>query len=599
MLDLGTLNINVVADTSKAQKQLNQFNGSIKEGSDTAKTGAEGAAIAASTAAATTGNKLASLTSKITTTGKKIQGIGSSMTKKFTVPIVGAFAASAKAASDYSENVNKVDVAFGKSSKVVKKWANTATTQFGLSRNAALEMTSLFGDMGTSMGLTQEKAAKLSTNMAGLAGDLASFKNISVDEAQTALEGVFTGETESLKKLGIVMTQTNLEDFAKKHGKVFSTMSEGEKVMLRYQYVMSKTKNAQGDYARTSDGTANSLRTLKSTISNLAVSFGSVLLPVITPIIQGFTKLMDKLNSLPAPIKTVIVIAALVVAAVGPVLSIIGSVMTNITHLINGVKMLGTAFSFLAANPIILLIAAIVALVAAFVLLYKHNEKFRKFVNGIASGVKEKFGAIITWIPEEIKGLITKIKGLGKFFKEIGKGLITLFFNGLKLEFVTIPLWIVNKIKGVVSKINGLGSDFKNAGINLIKSLWNGLKSIWSSISNWVSDKVGWLKDKIAFWKNNKDKAGGSGNTGGGNKHRTGLNSVPYDDYPALLHKGEMVLTQAEAMRYEKNQMNTPSDLNKTLDVICKQINSLRDAFESTEIVLNDREFARAVRVVK
>lgn len=547
MLDLGTLKINVVADTESAEKQLNQLNNTVQDGGAKATKAASTASRAATTAAAATGSKLAALQNKIKATGTKLHSLGSSMTKKVTVPIVGAFAASAKAASDYSENMNKVDVAFGKSSGVVKKWAKTATTQFGLSKNAALEMTSLFGDMGTSMGLSQDKAATLSTKMAGLAGDLASFKNISVEQAQTSLEGVFTGETESLKKLGIVMTQTNLEAYAKKQGKVYGTMSEGEKVMLRYQYVMSKTKNAQGDYARTSDGTANSLRTLKSTISNLAVAFGSILLPIITPIIQGLTKITEKFSKLPKSVRTVIVVAGLVVAAVGPVLSIVGTLMSNIGHLVKGIKMVGTAMSFLAANPIILVIAAIAALVAAFVLLYKHNKKFRKFINSIVSNVKEKFGAIIKWIPEKVKAMVNKVKAIGSFFKSVGKALIHLFFAGLKLGFVQIPLWIWNKIKSIVSKIKGAGSAFRTAGKSIINALWDGVKSVWNGVRNWFSDKISWLKDKVEFWNNNKSKVGSSKT---GTKHRTGLNSVPYDDYPALLHKGEMVLTQAEAMRY-------------------------------------------------
>ena len=170
------------------------------------------------------------------------------MTKYITTPVLAAGTAAVKFASDYNENLNKVDASFKDSAGVVKEWAKTATEQFGLSESAALEATSLFGDMGTSMGLTTEQAAEMAISLTGLAGDLSSFKNIGISEAMTALKGVFTGETESLKELGVVMTETNLKEFADGLGLVYDEMSQTEKVTLRYQYVLDKTKNAQGDY---------------------------------------------------------------------------------------------------------------------------------------------------------------------------------------------------------------------------------------------------------------------------------------------------------------------------------------------------------------
>ena len=126
------------------------------------------------------------------------------------------------------ESLNKVDVSFGKSSQKVKDFARTTLREFGIAEGSALEMTALFGDMATGMGINEEAAADMSIQLAGLAGDLASFKNISIDRAQVALTSIFNGETESLKRLGIVMTQANLEAFALTQGitKQVSEMSE-------------------------------------------------------------------------------------------------------------------------------------------------------------------------------------------------------------------------------------------------------------------------------------------------------------------------------------------------------------------------------------
>ena len=129
-------------------------------------------------------------------------------------------------------------------------------------------MAALFGDMGTAMGQTPAEAAKMSESLVGLAGDLASFKNIGIEEAQTALKGIFTGEGESLKSLGVVMQDSTLEAYAMATGqkKAYDEMTQAEKVALRYAYVMDATKNAQGDFARTSGGTANQLRDRKSVV---------------------------------------------------------------------------------------------------------------------------------------------------------------------------------------------------------------------------------------------------------------------------------------------------------------------------------------------
>lgn len=259
--------------------------------------------------------------------GSKFSSFGTKASLAITAPLLLAKKKLIESASDYEENLNKVESVFGESANSIKSWANNARKQFGLSKNSALEMTSLFGDMATSMGLTQNKSADMAKSLAGLAGDLASFKNIKLEEAMTALNGVFTGETESLKRLGVVMTETNLEEFAKKTGKVYKNMTQAEKVQLRYNYVMSQTKNAHGDFAKTSDGTANSIRSFKEATNDAAVVFGQKLLPTFTPFIQKATELMDRFANLSPQTQGVIVKVGLLAAAMGPAAKAIGGTM--------------------------------------------------------------------------------------------------------------------------------------------------------------------------------------------------------------------------------------------------------------------------------
>ena len=370
--------------------------------------------------------QLAALGKEFQNIGDKMKPVGRTMSTYVTPALTAGFGLAIKEASDFEENMNKVDVSFGSSSKSVKRWANDATKNFGLSKNAALEMTSQFGDMGTSMGLSQKTASQMSMSLAGLAGDLASFKNIGVDEAMTALNGVFTGETESLKTLGIVMTETNLKQFADDCGLVYEEMTQAEKVQLRYNYVMAQTKNAQGDYARTSDGTANSIRTLTQSLSNLAIAFGELVLPIITPVIQSLTKVIEKITKLPKPIKGAILVIGGVLAVAGPLLIFMGSLASAIGALIPLVGGLSVA-SLPITGTMMLIAAAIAAVVAAGVLLYKNWDTVKQKANQLKNHFKslgEKLTKPFRDAWTKIKGIINKIKGLfpikiGKLLKNI------------------------------------------------------------------------------------------------------------------------------------------------------------------------------------
>ena len=262
--------------------------------------------------------------SKVNKMAHGMVSAGGKLTLGLTTPLVVAAKQMVSSASDYQENLNKIDVAFGKSGKAVTKWAKNAKKQFGMSNNEALESTALFGDMATAMGITEKKAADMAMTLAGLAGDMASFKNIDVAQAMTALKGVFTGETESLKQLGIIMTQTNLEEFASKIGKNYKEMSQAEKVQLRYNYVLSAGKNSMGDYARTADGTANTLRTFKKSVEDLLTVFGANLLPSVTKIVGKMTEMVDSLASAsPETQKTVLAVGGLA-AGLGPAIGAMG-----------------------------------------------------------------------------------------------------------------------------------------------------------------------------------------------------------------------------------------------------------------------------------
>lgn len=202
--------------------------------------------------------------------------------------------------SDLAEVQNVVDVTFPKMTAQVDEFARSAAQSFGLSETMAKQYTGTFGAMAKAFGFTEKQAYDMGSTLTGLAGDVASFYNISQDEAYTKLKSVFTGETESLKDLGVVMTQTALDSYAMANGfgKTTSAMSEAEKVALRYQFVQDKLSAAQGDFARTSGSWANQCRILSLQMQSLMATIGQGLINLFTPIIRVINTVIGKLATL-------------------------------------------------------------------------------------------------------------------------------------------------------------------------------------------------------------------------------------------------------------------------------------------------------------
>lgn len=202
--------------------------------------------------------------------------------------------------SDLVEVQNVVDVTFPSMKRRVDEFAQSAITTFGLSETMAKRYTGTFGAMAKAFGFTEQQAYTMSTTLTGLAGDVASFYNISQDEAYTKLKSVFTGETESLKDLGVVMTQTALDSYAMANGfgKTTSAMSEAEKVALRYQFVMTQLSTASGDFARTSGGWANQVRVLTLQFDSLKATIGQGLINLLTPVLKVINTIIGRLMML-------------------------------------------------------------------------------------------------------------------------------------------------------------------------------------------------------------------------------------------------------------------------------------------------------------
>lgn len=239
---------------------------------------------------------------------QSFNGLGS-VVKKIGVLIGGAFAIGKLAqfgkecvelGSNLSEVQNVVDVTFTTMSDKVNEFAKNAMTSAGLSETMAKRYVGTFGAMSKSFGFSEAQAYDMSTALTQLTGDVASFYNISQDEAYTKLKSVFTGETETLKDLGVVLTQNALDQYAlaNGYGKTTSAMTEQEKVALRLAFVQKQLSAASGDFIRTSDSWANQVRVMQLQLQSLKATVGQGLINLFTPVLKVINILLGKLATL-------------------------------------------------------------------------------------------------------------------------------------------------------------------------------------------------------------------------------------------------------------------------------------------------------------
>lgn len=204
-------------------------------------------------------------------------------------------------ASDLQEVQNVVDTVFGDGAAQIEAWAKKAGTQFGLTELQAKKFTSTMGAMLSSSGLAGDQIVSMSTDLAGLAADMASFYNLDFDTAFDKIRAGISGETMPLKQLGINMSVANLNAFALAQGleKTYDQMDQGEQTMLRYQYLLQATSNAQGDFEKTSGGFANAQRRIESSIETINTVVGNFLLDPLQKLTGGVADFLKEVTQEP------------------------------------------------------------------------------------------------------------------------------------------------------------------------------------------------------------------------------------------------------------------------------------------------------------
>lgn len=211
--------------------------------------------------------------------------------------ILSKFGGSIKFASDLKEVQNVIDVSFGNYKNVIEEFSKTSIQDYGISELTAKTMAGRFQAMGTAVGFSQEKMSDMSVELTKLAADMASFYNVEASEVAESLQSVFTGTTKPMRAYGVDLTMATLQEYALSKGidANVKSMSQAEKVMLRYNYVIEHTRNAQGDFQRTQDTWANQIKILKQQFQALGGVIGQNFIYALKPMVQGLNVVMGKL----------------------------------------------------------------------------------------------------------------------------------------------------------------------------------------------------------------------------------------------------------------------------------------------------------------
>jgi|CXWL01.1.fsa_nt_gi hypothetical protein len=272
---------------------------------------------------------MGSLESSAQKLGATLQSVGRAMTAAVTIPMALMAKQAVMTASAYEESLNKMNVVFGENSDVIKKWSFDAARNLGMSQQQALEAAATFGNLFTSMGLGRSASADMSTGLVQLAADLASFNNLDPALVLEKLRSGLVGEVEPLRTLGINLTMAATKEKAFEMGLADANgeLSQSALLQARYALMLEQSTNAQGDFARTSEGLANQLRILKGNWGDTLKILGENLLPIVNKVLIKLNEWLEWFNKADPKTQKFISTLLLIAFVAGPLLIIFGKLL--------------------------------------------------------------------------------------------------------------------------------------------------------------------------------------------------------------------------------------------------------------------------------
>lgn len=364
-------------------------------------------------------------------------------------------------ASDLAEVQNVVDVTFGSATEAINSWSKECLAAYGMNEVSAKRYAGTIGAMLKSSGLAGDAIVDMSKDMVGLAGDMASFYNLDLETAFEKIRSGISGETEPLKQLGINMSVANLEAYALSQGikTSYNEMSQAEQVMLRYNYLMSTTADAQGDFARTQDSYANQTRLLSESWFEFTGVMAEQLLPVLTTIVSWLNNIVAFLTENADMVSAVLVGLATTVGILA-VAWVVHAAAQWLAVAANQALIVS-----LLSNPILWIALIIGVLVAA---MYRWIQSIGGVKNAWEicklalivgwNAVKLAFFTGVYWVID----LVDKLK---LCWQKAGVAIAN-FMGDMKVSVLTIlqnmingAIDIINKFIGVLNKIPGVSID--------------------------------------------------------------------------------------------------------------------------------------------
>ena len=408
----------------------------------------------------------------------KIKSVGATLGATFAATQFASFAKdTVMAASSMAESVSKVNVVFGEGAAEVLKFGQGAADNLGISNQAAIEAAGTYGNLFQAFGLGQGQAQTMSTSLVQLAADMASFNNTSIDDAILALRSGLSGETEPLKKFGVALSEARLKTEALSLGLIKNTsgaLTPAAKAQASYSLIMKDTILAQGDYARTADGTANTMKTLQARFADAKVAVGDALMPafrglleILNLLIPVLKKIGDFFKNNQSEVKAFAITVGVLTAAYGAYL-----LVTNAATI--ATKALSIAMK---ANPIGLVVVAVGLLVAGFVKLYKNSETFRNILISIGKAGIQAIGFIIRTVGDLVTAFLKLVTGPMRLFL---KGMALLGNDAAKNALKAINGAIENTgefFDKAAKKVESYGSALDKLNAKKSVNLFEGLKS--------------------------------------------------------------------------------------------------------------------------
>lgn len=497
---------------------------------------------------------------------------------KAFVPAVAALAGlgaaaygAAKKAGDLAETQSKVGVIFGDSAKEIEAWAKTAPKALGQTQQAAMDAASTMATFGKAAGLTGKDLTNFSTELVNLSSDMASFYNTDPADAAQAIGAALRGETEPIRKYGVMLNDAALQAEAlamglvkaegdtlkiqtaqlaatraqdaynkaiKKYGPdsaeaadkaaaleiaqarvgkamqgVVPKLDASKKALAAQSLIMKQTADAQGDFARTSDGAANQQRILAATVEQLQTDLGKVFLPIlqaVTGALRGFAEWASNNQGI-------------VIALAGAIGVIAGAVVVLKAALTAWTVVQWALNSALLANPITWIVLGIMALIAAVVLAYHKFDWFKKIVDTVWAGIKVVIGAVVSWFQETAWPILKKvIDFIVGYFQHL-LAVYRVIWDGIWSVAEVVVSWFMetawpfikrfvdNNIKAfqalwdflktawdaIYKIVETVVVFFRDLGQNIVEALKEGISKAWGGLTSFVGDKVGGLIDGV------------------------------------------------------------------------------------------------------